>query len=232
MSLLERIVELVPKKENVFISITGGGGKSSLMKSLAARFRSEGKKVLITTSTQIQSYLFFDWGTDKNFTFFEEAYAYEPDGPCTVLYASNLQDNVQKLKAPFEERVHKMSRKYDVTICEADGSRHLPLKYHTARDPVIYPFSDLTIAVLGAWAYGKEAWEVTYGYDGDNVVDQAFLNNYIKSPDGLLKGRPDYVLVNGLDGGVDPQPFKDLAWPEGTKVLGGSLMEDKLEFEL
>lgn len=232
MSLLDRIVKLVPEKENVFISITGGGGKSSLMKSLASRFRAEGKKVLITTSTQIQSYLFYDWGTDKNFTFFEDAIAYEPEGSCAVLYASNLQDNVQKLKAPFEDRVYRMSKKYDVTICEADGSRHLPLKYHTARDPVIYPFSDLTIAVMGAWAYGKEAWEVTYGYDGDNKVDEGFLNNYIKSPDGLLKGKPDYVLVNGLDSGVDSSPFMYLAWPQGTKVLGGSLLEDKLEFEL
>ena len=232
MSLLERIVKLVPEKENVFISITGGGGKSSLMKSLASRFRAEGKKVLIATSAEVQSYLFYDWGSDKGFTVFEGAIAYEPEGPCTVLYASNLQDNVQKLKAPFEDRVYRMSRKYDVTICEADGSRHLPLKYHTARDPVIYPFSDLTIAVMGAWAFGKEAWEVTYGYDGDNKVDEGFLNNYIKSPDGLLKGKPDYVLVNGLDSGVDSSPFMYLAWPQGTKVLGGSLLEDKLEFEL
>ena len=58
------------------------------------------------------------------------------------------------------------------------------------------------------------------------------MNNYIKSPDGLLKGKPDYVLVNGLDGDIEPSPFMHLAWPQGTKVLGGSLLEDKLEFEL
>lgn len=232
MKLLEKIASLVPEKENVYISITGGGGKSSLMKNLAAFYKSQGKKVLITTSTHIQSYLFYDWGTDRNFTFFEEAEAFEPEGPCTVLYASNMQDDVQRLKAPFEDRVYKLSRRYDVTICEADGSRHLPLKFHTSRDPVIYPFSDITIAVMGAWAYGKEAWEVTFGYDGDNIVDQTFLNNYISSPDGLLKGNPDYVLVNGLDGDIKAEPFMVLAWPKGTRVIGGSLMKDTLEFEI
>ena len=232
MNLLERISLLVPEKEHVFISITGGGGKSSLMKNLAALFRAQGKKVFITTSTQIQSYLFFDWGTDKNFTVFEEAYAYNPEGPCAVLYASNMQDNVQKLKAPFEERVLKMALKYDVTLCEADGSRQLPLKFHTQRDPVIYPFSDYTIAVLGGWAYGKEIWEVTYGSDKDGLVDPSFLNSYISHPDGLLKGDPDLVLVNGIDGGIDAGPFMQLLWPEGLKVIGGSLREDSLEFEL
>ncbi len=232
MKLLEKIASLVPEKENVFISITGGGGKSSLMKDLAAFYKAQGKKVLITTSTHIQSYLFYDWGTDRNFTMFEEACAFNPDGPCCILYASNMQDDVQRLKAPFEERVHQLSRRYDVTICEADGSRHLPLKFHTSRDPVIYPFSDITIAVMGAWAYGKEAWEVTFGYDGDNLVDQTFLNHYISSPDGLLKGRPDYVLVNGLDGDVKAEPFMFLSWPRGTRVLGGSLMNNTLEFEI
>lgn len=232
MKLLERISNLVPEKEHVFISITGGGGKSSLMKNLAARFRAEGKKVFITTSTQIQSYLFFDWGTDRNFTMFDEAYAYEPEGPCSVLYASNMQDNVQKLKAPFEERVCKMAAKYDVTLCEADGSRQLPLKFHTQRDPVIYPFSDFTIAVLGGWAYGREIWEVTYGNEGDGPVDNTFLNKYISHPDGLLKGNPDMVLVNGIDGDTSPEPFMELNWPEGLKIVGGSLRDDRLEFEL
>jgi len=85
---------------------------------------------------------------------------------------------------------------------------------------------------MGAWAYGKEAWEVTFGYDGDNLVDQTFLNHYISSPDGLLKGRPDYVLVNGLDGDVKAEPFMFLSWPKGTRVLGGSLMNNTLEFEI
>jgi len=232
MKLLDKIASLVPKKEHVFISITGGGGKSSLMRDLAALYRKEGKKVLITTSTKIQSPVFYDWGTDVNFTFFEEASAFEPKPGCVVLYASNMQDDVQKLKAPFEERVLALTQKYDVIICEADGSRLLPLKFHTQRDPVIYGFSDITIAVMGAWAYGKEAWEVTFGNDSDNIVDKAFLNTYISRPDGLLKGNPHVVLVNGIDGGLSPEPFMQLNWPHAVKVVGGSLVENTLAFEL
>ena len=77
--LLNRIASFVPQGEHVFISITGGGGKSSLMKALAAFYRAERKKVLITTSTKIQSPAFHDWGADCFFTSFSEASAFEPD---------------------------------------------------------------------------------------------------------------------------------------------------------
>ena len=229
--LLDRIASFVPQGEHVFISITGGGGKSSLMKALAAFYRAEGKKVLITTSTKIQSPAFDDWGADYCFTSFSEASAFEPYFGCTVLYACSMED-IRKLTAPPEEKLLALKQRYDVTICEADGSRHLPLKIHTQRDPVIYGFSDVTIAIMGAWAYGKEVSEVTFGSDGDGIVDKAFLNGYISCPEGLLKGNPGVVLINGMDGGVSPEPFRELNWPHTVKVIGGSLVENTVAFEI
>lgn len=230
--LLDRIASFVPQGEHVFISITGGGGKSSLMKALAAFYRAERKKVLITTSTKIQSPAFHDWGADCCFTSFSEASAFEPDSGCTVLYACSMEENVRKLTAPPAEELLALKQRYDVTICEADGSRHLPLKIHTQRDPVIYGFSDVTIAIMGAWAYGKEVREVTFGSDGDGIVDKAFLNGYISCPEGLLKGNPGVVLINGMDGGVGPEPFRELNWPQNVKVIGGSLVENTVAFEI
>ena len=232
MKLLDRIASHVPHKEHVFISITGGGGKSSLMRALAAFYRAEGKRVLMTTSTKIQSPEFFDWGADYCFTSFSEVSAFEFERGCTVLYACSMEDDIRKLKAPISEELLALKQKYDVTICEADGSRHLPLKIHTQRDPVIYGFSDFTIAVMGAWAYGKEAREVTFGYEEKGIVDKAFLNTYISCPEGLLKGNPDMILVNGIDGGLSPEPFKELSWPQNIKVIGGSLVENTVAFEI
>jgi len=232
MTLLENIAGRMPAKEHVFISITGGGGKSSLMKGLAAKFRTEGKRVLVTTSTKTGSPVAFDWGTDYAFFSWEEIAAFKPQSPCSVLFGYKMQDGIQRLKAPPEHELKTLCERFDAVICEADGSRHLPLKFHSSRDPVIFPFSDFTIAVMGAWAYGRDAWEVTFGYDGDSKVDQAFLNAYIASPDGLLKGKPNLVLVNGMDGGQDPAPFKALDWPAGLSVAGGSLLNNTVEFEL
>ena len=47
-----------------FISITGGGGKTSLLKCLASYYRDKGEKVLMTTTTKFQSPLFFRWDAD------------------------------------------------------------------------------------------------------------------------------------------------------------------------
>lgn len=232
MKLLDRIASFVPQGEHVFISITGGGGKSSLMKALAAFCRAEGKRILMTTSTRIQSPEFFDWGADYCFTSFSEVAVFGPERGCTVLYACSMEDDVHRLRAPSEEELLALKQRYDVTICEADGSRRLPLKIHTQRDPVIYGFSDVTIAVMGAWAFGKEAREVTFGCDRDCIVDRAFLNTYISYPEGLLKGNPDVVLINGIDGGASPEPFRELDWPQTVKVIGGSLAENSLAFEI
>lgn len=232
MSLLGKIAGFVPESERTFISITGGGGKSSLMKALAAWYKNAGKQVLITTSTKIQSPVFFDWGTDAGFFEYGEIEKHRPEGPESILFGCKIQDDIHHLKGPAEYELRALKNRFDVVICEADGSRHLPLKYHTPRDPVIYGFSDFTIAVMGAWAYGSEAWEVTFGYDGDSKVDVPFLNAYIESADGLLKGNPDMVLVNGIDDGLDYKPFETLHWPAGLKVIGGSLRDDAEVFEL
>lgn len=232
MSLLENIIGKIPEKDHVYISITGGGGKSSLMKDLAKIYKQQGKSVLLTTSTHIQSPVFYDWGADYEIFSFADFADLTLDKSSCVLFGYKMNDDIQRLKSPAEHEIEALKNKFDVVICEADGSRHLPLKFHTFRDPVIFPFSDYTIAVLGAWAYGKEAWEVTFGYDGDRTVDTGFLNAYIEDENGLLKGKPDLVLVNGIDNGLDYKPFSSLNWPKNLKVLGGSLLENSLSFEL
>ena len=201
------------------------------MRALAAFYKEGGKTVLMTTSTRIQSPEVYDWGADYCFTSFPEVSAFNPEPGCTVLYACST-DDIGKLRAPSEENNLALKQRYDVTICEADGSRHLPLKIHTQRDPVIYGFSDITIAVMGAWAYGKEVREVTFGSDGDGIVDKAFLNACILSPEGLLKGNPAVILINGIDGGLSPEPFRELDWPHTVKVIGGSLAENTVAFEI
>ena len=54
--------------EKTFISITGGGGKTTLMTEFASYLRSSGKRVLMTTSTKIMSPYKHDYKADRIFS--------------------------------------------------------------------------------------------------------------------------------------------------------------------
>ena len=69
-----------------FISITGGGGKTSLMTGLSSYLRSTGKKVLMTTTTKIRSPYLMDYKATRIFSD-DSVLSFFPEGPCSALYA-------------------------------------------------------------------------------------------------------------------------------------------------
>ena len=66
-----------------FISITGSGGKTSLIKGFSRFLGALGKSVLITTSVKIQSPCCYDWGTGYIYAI-SEMY-YDPDKNKTII---------------------------------------------------------------------------------------------------------------------------------------------------
>lgn len=211
-----------------FISITGGGGKTSLLKCLASYYRDKGEKVLMTTTTKFQSPLFFRWDADLETSEESQAFSFEKR-PGICLFGKKTPD-VKKWQSPDLEILSALWRSYDRTICEADGSRQLPLKLHRECDPVIMPGSTRTIAVMGIWALGKKAYQEVWGYDGDEEIDSSFLSWYINAPEGLLKGGADIVIANGAEcaGEREMDILRNAEWPDGVKVLASSIREDKL----
>ncbi len=183
-----------------FISIIGGGGKTSIMIGLSRYLKEKGKTVLITTTTKLICPYLLDYGQDKVFND-ESILKYSPNPNEVVFYAHDSKDG-SKWSSPGFENLAQLYEKYDVIISEADGSRRLPVKIHTSKDPQIHPLTTFTIAVFGMWALGCKSSEVAFGPSIDKVIDNLYMDWYFSEPEGILKGTIPHhriVVFNGAD---------------------------------
>lgn len=224
-------------KSGKFISITGSGGKTSLIKGFSRFLGALGKSVLITTSVKIQSPCCYDWGTGFFTESFEQAELMCSFGR-VVVYGKKFQGKqfygsqsgvCEKWCSPPESDFEALKRCYDVILCEADGAKGYPLKIHTERDPVIYACSDKTVSVMGMWAYGMKVEDAVFGYKGryggNTVIDYDFFQNYIDNPDGVLKSlnNDDLVLLNGCEKGSLIYELSSKLDFKGRGVIFGSI---------
>ena len=219
--------------DRAFISITGGGGKTTLMTGFASYLRLCGKKVLMTTSTKIMSPHKHDYGAAEIFSD-DLVLSFDPDGPCSVIYALEDRDT-GKWRCPPVENIDVLRSRYDVILCESDGSRKLPLKIHTQRDPVILPFTTYTVSVMGLWGMGHEAKDVSFGDARNVVVDRSYLNWYLNTPEGLLKGSLKdnrAIVFNGAEGFKNTSLLRGLDYPPDVFACTASAKEGILYEEL
>ena len=132
-------------------ALIGGGGKTTLLYTLAEELRRRGT-VIITTSTHIQR---------------PEQYPVLPEGGKDAITAALSENDVVcvagrspegKLSAPalpFE----LLSELADYVLVEADGSKRLPLKAHASHEPVIPREANQVICVVGASGLNHPAAE-------------------------------------------------------------------------
>lgn len=218
--------------QKAFISITGGGGKTTTMIGLARQLRARGKRVLITTTTKVASPYVLDYGQDIIFSS-QEILNFQPK-PAQVVFYAHESEIDGKWRSPGFEDLSQLYPLYDIIISEADGSRSLPIKLHTQRDPQIHPLSTATISVMGLWAIGKNPAEVAFGPEGliapkgATIVDEQYLNWYLAHQEGLLKGSKEYnraILFNGCDKGYDRQLLRKLNIPKDVKCYAAAAKE-------
>ncbi len=215
--------------DKAFISLIGGGGKTTMMVGYADYLRSIGKRVLMTTTTKIMSPYIHDYKADLIYSG-DEVLSFSPKAPCAVLYAL-VNPDTRKWSSPPFERLETLMERYDVIINEADGSKNLPVKVHTQRDPQVPGFTTYTISIMGLWAFGRMTSEVVFGEDRDLKVDVEYLNQHIKDPEGLLKGSLEgrrAIVFNGAERLEDLSFLRDLDYPSDVHVLAASEMEGRL----
>lgn len=129
-------------------AIVGAGGKTGLLKEMAARFRGEGKSVFVTTTTRM----------------FIEKDTLLTDDPAVILdalrkngYAFAGIREEQKIRSLPASVYSEVCDAADVVLVEADGSKHMPLKYPNATEPVIPENADEIIVVCGLHGLNKPA---------------------------------------------------------------------------
>ena len=129
-------------------AIVGAGGKTGLLKEMAAQFRQEGKSVFATTTTHMfieEDTLLTDDAAAIVDALRKNGYVFAgvPEGTKITALSQSVYCEVCKIA--------------DVVLVEADGSKHMPLKYPNTNEPVIPDNSDEIIVVCGLHGLGKAA---------------------------------------------------------------------------
>ena len=137
----------------MIIAVVGAGGKTTLIKKLAKQYREQGKKVFVTTSTHM----------------FRETDTLLSDEPEMILrrleetgYVMAGVQEQGKIRALSAKTYEKVCEKADVVLIEADGARHMPLKFPSKEEPVIYDNVDEILVVCGLHALGCPARDVVH----------------------------------------------------------------------
>lgn len=198
------------------VSLVGGGGKSTLMYFLASTCAKEGKKVLVTTTTNI-----FQPDDSIYAKTAEEAQALWADGKIAVI--GTPMPGKGKLKMPEEALLKELVSKADVSFIEADGSKHYPTKVPKEGEPVLIPESDLVIGVFGLSAIGRplkkccfrleQAMELL-GVEEDHILTEEDAAEILSSPLGAMKdvgGRKYCVVLNQCDDGPRRKSGNEIA---------------------
>lgn len=177
------------------ISLIGGGGKTSSMYRLAKEFAGLGKKVLLTTSThilvpppnEVPILLYTPVSTEQ----LEDAFCRSP------IVALASKDKPGKLSSIPFSFFPKALETADVILCEADGSRMLPIKAPASHEPAIVPDSDMIIVLAGLSCLDHPIKEVCHRKDlacrilscsPPSILGPEQAASLIADPNGLMKG--------------------------------------------
>lgn len=201
-------------------ALIGGGGKTTLMYTLAEELRRRGT-VIVTTSTHIQRPEQYPVLTAAD----DVAAALAEHG--AVCVAGETAEG--KLCAPalsFEV----LAALADFLLVEADGSRRLPLKAHAPHEPVIPANTRRTVYVVGADGFGHPIRQVCHrperyaalcGAAEDDIVTP-MLEAAVLHAEGYADG---WVFINKVETVEDWRSAEALAALLPGKVLAGSLRE-------
>ena len=134
-------------------AVVGAGGKTSLIKKMTADFLAEGKSVFVTTST----HMFIE--DDTLLTDDAEVLIRHLKENNYVMAGTAEGEKIREL--PYETYC-RVCEAADEVLVEADGSKHMPLKFPNESEPVIYDNVEEIIVVAGLHGLGMKACEAVH----------------------------------------------------------------------
>lgn len=188
-------------------AIIGSGGKTTLLRTLAAEL-SRTARVIVCTTTHI----FPEQTMPCLVSPTAQALAAALDAaPCVCVGSLSEHGKFGPPELPFST----LMRLADYVLTEADGAKRLPLKAHAPHEPVIPPEANQTILVVGASGFGKSAAQSVhraqlfaekFGVSPDVSVTPALLAQLLRQ-----EGLCTRVLINQVESEQDIQNAKALA---------------------
>lgn len=191
--------------KNDVITITGAGGKTSLLYFLAEELSKFGK-VLITTTTKI--YCPFE---EKYETLIIGNNIFSGKNKNITIVGSKIED--KKLHSlPYEE-IKSIKKNYDFILIEGDGAKNKLLKEWNDYEPCIPDFSTKIIGVINMDIidlniiekniHRFELLKEKFPDDINKKITSNFLSKYILSADYFKNSNINskkYLFFNGIDG--------------------------------
>ena len=196
-------------------AVIGGGGKTTLLRTLGLEL-AQGHRVVLCTTTKILPF---------------------PDLPCAatraelqalrethrLLCAGTPVPESGKLTVP-EVPMETMAAWFDYVLVEADGAARRPLKAHAPHEPVIPPQANQTICVVGSSGFGRPITQERYARLAGVPID-APATPETEAAVLLAEGLHDRVFVNQAETPEDLKLAGLLADRLDCPVLAGALQK-------
>lgn len=150
-----RLSELLNIRPGV-TAVTGGGGKTTLLRTLGEELAAEGARVLLCATTKL-----FPFEGLPNLTAPTEAALAEALSSRHLVCAGTPVPGTGKLTAP-DIPMARLAALADYVLAEADGAAGRPLKAHAPHEPVIPRSANQVLYVVGASGFGRPVREAVH----------------------------------------------------------------------
>lgn len=179
----------ISRKKNI-ISFVGAGGKTTLMYNLAEELKSIGRKVIITTTTNM-------FICKKYFLFSNDIVVIKQmlDERGIAVVGTPIGSN--KFTGLSSLEYDKLIKICDFLLIESDGSRRLPLKAPDRHEPVIIDETNLLVGVAGIDAVGRTIKDICHrreivsgilNADESHIITEQDIADLLSSDRGQMKG--------------------------------------------
>ena len=218
------LAEVLDVREGV-TAVIGGGGKTTLLRTLGEELARSGARVILTTTTKFLPFPGIETvpGGERDIM---EALGRVP----LVCAAAPWGESGKLAESPVP--MARLAALADYVLVEADGSAGLPLKAHAPHEPVIPAESGRVILVLGASGFGRPIREVAHrperyaqlaGCDPETIVTPGIAAQVIRA-----EGLGDLVLVNQAETPEARENARKLAENQSLPVYAGSLRRGEM----
>lgn len=179
----------------MIISVIGSGGKTTYIHQLKDKYRAQNKTVLMCTTTHmlIEEDTLVNPSKDEIMKRILE---------CGYCHAGSRWDDL-KIGALDSEILDSLKQVVDIILIEADGSKHLPLKYPRDNEPVIDKDTDQIVLISNLSGLNHLVKEVVHGYEWTKYDPNEFVTPNIMQD--LIRvylakiNKPVKIHINGAN---------------------------------
>lgn len=216
-------------KKGDIISITGSGGKTSLLFAIAKELRNK-YRVLVSTSAKmaVPSEEEYDYIYTSAADYVNDKSRSSENG--ITIVAGEIDKNRNKVIGINDEELNYLLKSFDIVLLEADGSRRMPLKGWKSYEPPILVKTNKVIGIIPVDVINSEVSEDNiYGFDEFRImtdysryVDFEAIGKICSNENGLFKNSRGklYLYLNKVDTEEEIILTSDLITYLKTKVVG------------